>query len=106
MPRNDIKKGDFIIGGACAADPPAKADPRAKIKKGAFLTIDCPAPRSQNLTSKFPEFENVLEAAGPVPSAADLAKHWERQAELEAQLADLQRRAADVKAGVANAKRK
>lgn len=59
---------------------------RSTIRKGQFVTKD--------LSREFPEFEDVLQSAGPVPSAAELAAYWTREAEREQLAAQLKRRTA------------
>lgn len=91
--KEEIRKGEFLTAGGGAA---TISDRRDKIRKGMYLT-STPRPNSKKLQREFPEMSDALALAGRVPSAADLAVHWARQAELEQRLADLKVRIKSVK---------
>jgi len=60
------------------------------------MTSDSPGSYAR-LGREFEHFADVIEAAGPVPAAAELARNWARTAELEQRLADLKQRVAKRK---------
>ena len=93
MARKDVQRGEFLTADGGKA---TLGRDTSKIRRGVFLT-STPRSSARNLQREFPEMSDALAFAGRVPSAADLAVHWARQAELEQRLADLKARIKSVK---------
>jgi hypothetical protein len=74
---------------------------RSRITKGMFLTGgECPASLKRAddaLLRAYPEFEGVLKAARPPPSAAKLAELAEERRVLEARMAEIRARIAALR---------
>jgi hypothetical protein len=92
--RGHVSKGQFMVGQGYAA---AISKSKPEIRRGMFLTSDAVVDRPATLERQFPEMADVLAHAGPVPSAADLAEHWRKTAELEARIASLKAKVKAVK---------
>lgn len=95
MPRREApQKGQFIVAGGGTA---TVTDKRDKIRKGQFMTVDAVVDRPASLSQRYPEMADTIAAAGPIPTAADLAKHWAEQAEIEARLIALRNKVAEYR---------
>jgi hypothetical protein len=92
--RGHISKGSFVVAGG---GPATIGKDSSGIRRGAFMTSTPVTRSNKNLQVEFPDMADVIASAGRVPSAADLAVHWARQAELEQRLADLKVRIKAVK---------
>jgi hypothetical protein len=93
--REDIRKGSFVVADGGKAE--FGSTRRDRIAKGKFMTVDAVVDRPAKIEKQFPEMAGAIEAAGRLPTAADLAQHWARQAELEQRVADLKVKVKAVK---------
>ncbi|WLB64666.1 hypothetical protein QIH96_05320 [Bradyrhizobium japonicum] len=94
MPRN-VKKGDLVYGGV-ASEPAQLHMRKDAIRKGTFLT-STQRTSDLKLAREFPEMAEMLQSAGPVPSAASLAKYWAEQAALQEKIDHFKATIAKVK---------